>query len=137
MIYLAGDTNLTEEMVLALQSLVAAGPPVGDKIMAQFDPSGMGLATQRYVFNGLKNGLPDRTLEHYRDKTFDSTETSTGSPETLIEFIRWAAGHRQEKARSDATDGLGHGTGFLRGDEHPPHSLRSRERHDRRLPVER
>ena len=31
MLYLAGDTNLTEDMVLALQGLQAAGPPVDDK----------------------------------------------------------------------------------------------------------
>src|SRR5687768_17434733 len=80
MIYLAGDTNLTEEMVLAMKDLVDEGPPKGDLIVAQFDPSGMGLSTQRYIFMHSENSPKDKTLEHYRDKTFDSTETNTGSP---------------------------------------------------------
>ena len=51
MLYMAGDNNLTEEMVLALQDLVAEGAPPGSAIKAQFDPSGEGFDTQRYTFN--------------------------------------------------------------------------------------
>ncbi len=41
MIYLAGDNNLTEEMVMSSAGVWLAGraTPVDDKIMAQFDPS--------------------------------------------------------------------------------------------------
>ena len=31
MLFLAGDNNLTESMVLALQDLIAEGPPEGDR----------------------------------------------------------------------------------------------------------
>ncbi len=86
MLYLAGDNNLTEEMVLSLQDLREEGPPAGDKVVAQFDPSGLGLETQRYVFDERK-GLP---LEKYRDETFAGLEINTGSPEALAEFITWA-----------------------------------------------
>ena len=51
MLYMAGDNELTEEMVLALQDLVAR-PLTESKIVAQLDPSGIGLETQRYVFPG-------------------------------------------------------------------------------------
>ena len=56
MVYLAGDNNLSEEMVWALKEMKewAQQPraPKGCKInlVAQFDPSGMGIPTQRYDF---------------------------------------------------------------------------------------
>jgi len=51
MFYMAADNNLTEDMVLAMQDLAAVGPPAGYRIVAQFDPSGLGVGTQRYDFN--------------------------------------------------------------------------------------
>ena len=86
MVYLAGDNNLTEDMVLALQDLQAEGPPSGDKIVAQFDPSGVGLFTQRYDFSTPMGPA----LEDYRDKTYGGAEGNTGSGEALVDFIRWA-----------------------------------------------
>ena len=65
MLYMAGDNNLTEEMVLALQDLVAEGAPHGSKILAQFDPSGVGFETQRYIFDGPGHG----SLEAHRDRS--------------------------------------------------------------------
>ena len=41
MLYMAGDNELTEEMVLALQDLVGH-PMTESKIVAQLDPSGIG-----------------------------------------------------------------------------------------------
>src|SRR6476661_4732199 len=131
MLYLAGDNNLTEDMVLALQDLLAVSPLAGDKIVAQFDPSGLGLATQRYDFSDRTkpDGTTKVTLEDYRDPTFDATETNTGSPETLTEFLRWAISY-------DSTDKQnmnyllilsGHGSGttedFLLKDDNAVDSL--------------
>ena len=78
MLYLAGDNSLSEDMVLALQDLKAEGRPTGDKIVAQFDPSGVGLFTQRYDFSAPEQG---NTLEDYRVKTYDGAQSNTGSGE--------------------------------------------------------
>ena len=61
MLYLAGDNNLAEDMVLALQDLVAEGAPDGDQIVAQLDPSGVGLETQRYRFIGVRKTVRQAT----------------------------------------------------------------------------
>ena len=63
MLYMAGDNELTEEMVLALQDLVGPKPLTESKIVAQFDPSGVGLETQRYIFPGSGG----KSLEDHRD----------------------------------------------------------------------
>jgi hypothetical protein len=51
--YLAGDNNLSAEMVWALQEMkkAAVGPDEAVTVVAQFDPQGYGLATQRFVIN--------------------------------------------------------------------------------------
>jgi hypothetical protein len=59
MLYLAGDNNLTEDMVFALQDLQAVGSTPGTKIVAQLDPSSMGLATQRYDLSESRPTRPD------------------------------------------------------------------------------
>ena len=87
MVYMAGDNSLTEEMVLALQDLMLEGAPNGDIVVAQFDPSGTGVSTQRFDFTKAP-GEPH--LEDYRYPAFDGLETNTGSPETLKSFVRWA-----------------------------------------------
>ena len=56
MLYLAGDNNLTEEMIAALQDLRGGATPAGDRIVAQLDPSAMGIATQRYDFGRRVKG---------------------------------------------------------------------------------
>ena len=49
MIYLAGDNNLSEECVYALNELKKALPPEGSvRVFAQYDPSDEFLPTQRY-----------------------------------------------------------------------------------------
>ncbi len=83
MVYMAGDNSLSEDMVLALQDLKAEGPLDGDKIVAQFDPSGVGLSAQRYDFSSPRGA----TLESYRDPDFNPGEISTGSRAALVGFI--------------------------------------------------
>ncbi|MCG6928791.1 MAG: hypothetical protein LJF30_26235, partial [Acidobacteria bacterium] len=93
MVYLAGDNNLTEEMVLALQNLMAEGlPEKEDRIVAQFDPSGVGLFSQRYDFSDDTNpdGTKKTRLEEYIQPY--AIETNTGSPAVLKDFLDWALG---------------------------------------------
>jgi hypothetical protein len=128
MLYMAGDNNLTEDMVLALQDLKAEEPLNGDKIVAQFDPSGIGLSAQRYDFSTPKGP----TLEAYRDKTFNPGEINTGSREALVDFITWANGNgEQEEGKKKEYQYLlilaGHGSGatedFLMKDDASKDSL--------------
>src|SRR5262245_161058 len=84
MIYLAGDNNLTEEMVFALEDMHAEGAPPGVKIVVQFDPSGIGLFSQRYDLT-----KPGRSLEERRIHDFESA-VNTGEPQALVDFARWA-----------------------------------------------
>ncbi|MCK7472206.1 MAG: clostripain-related cysteine peptidase [Desulfomicrobium escambiense] len=122
MVYLAGDNNLTEDMVLALQDLQAAGAPEGDKIVAQFDPSGLGLFTQRYDFSTPKGAA----LDSYRDKTYAGIESNTGTAEALEDFVKWAHG-KYGNLRRHLLILSGHGSGttedFLMSDETSRDSL--------------
>jgi hypothetical protein len=87
MVYLAGDNNLTPEMVLAMQDMLAEPLPEGDKIVVQFDPSGIGLATQRC---DSSLAVPGKPLEAYLDTSYTGAETNTGDARTLADFIEWA-----------------------------------------------
>ncbi|HSD67671.1 MAG TPA: hypothetical protein VLF95_13275, partial [Vicinamibacteria bacterium] len=88
MVYQAGDNNLAEDMVLALQDLAAEGGSLqGSRIVAQLDPSGFGLSAQRYDFGRKAPGKP---LDEYRDPDSSPSEVNTGSQEALEDFIRWA-----------------------------------------------
>ena len=97
MAYLAGDNNLSEEMVRALQALQAGDLQGLDmKVVAQFDPSGLGLPTQRYDFSTPKPTLKDYLVTDYLDKIKNdpdpvkALEENTGNPNALSGFIKWA-----------------------------------------------
>ena len=123
MVYLAGDNNLTEEMVLSLQDLKAEGPPKDNVVVAQFDPSGSGLETQRYVFEphsgSARTSGNAGSLEDHRDQTFDGYEVNTGSAEALTEFITWASRYGENRNWMLVLSGHGGGTSedFLLKDE--------------------
>ena len=133
MLYLAGDNNLSEDMVLSLQDFLPVGSVVGassspgrrsgDAIVAQFDPSGMGLATQRYDFS---DPTGKKTLEEFRvPGTY--AETNTGNPETLKEFINWALDKDPNQKMNYLLILSGHGSGttdeFLERDENSMDAL--------------
>ena len=99
MVYMAGDNSLTEEMVLALQDLMGEGAKQGNVMVAQFDPGGAGIATQRYVFSGAASAGPVTyaggaaarpKLDHFQFPEFDGIDSSTGDEATLADFIDWA-----------------------------------------------
>ena len=162
MLYLAGDNNLTEEMVLALQDLAAQGPPrEGTKIVAQLDPSAVGIEAQRYRFISTTTGsdnadAPPRVatgkaneggttvvtppavvpkikgLEAHRVKgkeaeDLDETEFSTGSPEALTGFAKWALKYDEHRKLQSLLVLSGHGAGtssdFLMRDDNAQDAL--------------
>ena len=126
MLYLAGDNSLTEEMVLALQMIRDTGLPDDLDIVAQLDPSGLGIPTQRYDFRRkpLDSSNP---LERYRVPCceYDIDETNTGNPDALSGFIDWATKGREAEHYMLIISGHGSGSteDFLALDENPFDSL--------------
>ena len=133
MLYLAGDNNLSEDMVLSLQDFLPVGSVVGassspgrrsgDAIVAQFDPSGMGLATQRYDFSdptGKKTprGVPCpghlRRDQHWKP----------GNPQGIHQ-LGFGQGPQQENEHLLILSGHGSGTTdeFLERDENSMDAL--------------
>jgi hypothetical protein len=109
MVYMAGDNNLTEDMVFALKDLYAEAPLKGDVIVAQLDPNGAGMGAQRYDFTDGK-----ATLEECRDKEYVSTHLNTGTVEALVAFVSWALERAKKHEARDLNYLLilsGHGSG--------------------------
>jgi hypothetical protein len=135
MIYLAGDNNLTEEMVLALQELRAEGLPSGDRIVAQFDPSGTGLFSQRYDFTDAPHGT---SLEGCRDRDFHES-VNTGEPQALVDFAAWAFAKYADPKLKILLVLSGHGSGttddFLLKDENAHDALSIPELRDALLAI--
>lgn len=126
MVYLSGDNNLSEEMILALKEMERIPPNDHVKVVAQFDPSGLGVPTRRYDFSKAKTQSGDGNLDQSAvNQKITLGETNTGNPEALSDFITWAA------ALYPATNNLlilsGHGSGaeedFLLKDESAADSL--------------
>ena len=123
MLYLAGDNSLNEDMVLALQDLQAEGPPRGDRIVAQLDPSGAGRAPQAYDFSVPKGPH----LEAYRIPSFTAAGANTGNPQCLTDFIVWATKNFGGPGTRYLLVLSGHGSGttedFFLKDDSPEDSL--------------
>ena len=123
MLYMAGDNSLNDEMILSLQYLVDAAPFENDAIVAEFDSSQLGRDTERYDFT-TPNGY---RLKNYlvTDPNQVSKEKSTGNPETLEKFLKWAAGRYPAERRILILSGHGSGAteDCLLWDENPEDSL--------------
>src|SRR5215813_9140525 len=83
MVYLAGDNNLDSAGVADLQEMKTIGSTDQVAVVAQFDRSGAGRTTNRYV---LRRGS---TLAE--DLVTSLGETNTGDPAVLRDFVTWAA----------------------------------------------
>jgi cysteine peptidase C11 family protein len=83
MVYLAGDNNLDSAGAADLAEMKRVGSGEQLSIVAQFDRSGPGRPTNRYV---LRKGT---TLA--ADVVTALGETDTGDPAVLREFVTWAA----------------------------------------------
>ena len=121
LLYMAGDNNLSEECVYALNEIkegLSDNPRLS--VLAQFDPSGLRATTKRFELRPIGKSSLDE------DVRWQARETDTGEPNNLLEFIRW--GISSYPAQHYMVVLVGHGTGtdddFLR-DENPPNSLLS------------
>jgi hypothetical protein len=140
MIYLAGDNNLTESMVWALKDLRTGTEEVKEldlRIVAQFDPSGEGIPTQRYDFY-KSHKRRNRTIQKHSNHRLkvdgdlerwrvylEPDETNTGNPLALQDFIKW--GVKEHEAEHYMVILSGHGSGttedFLLRDDNAADSL--------------
>lgn len=132
MIYMGGDNNLSEEMVWSLKEMKHAGSVKGINVLAQFDPGGLGVPTQRYVMKNCVDGYGSlQTCREKPPKGKRFAETNTGAPGALKDFISW--GMREHKADHYMVVLSGHGSGadedFLLKDQNPPDSLSISELH--------
>jgi hypothetical protein len=84
LLYMAGDNNLSEECVYALNEIkegLSDNPRLS--VLAQFDPSGLRATTKRFELRPIGTSSLDE------DVRWQARETDTGEPNNLLEFIRW------------------------------------------------
>jgi hypothetical protein len=124
LIYMAGDNNLSEEMVYSLTEAKDALTDNDDQlaVLAQFDPAGVRVQTRRYRLRGSKT----QSLKQDAIATrWTASETDTGEPQNLLEFVRW--GMSECPAEHFMLVLVGHGSGtdddFLLRDDNPPNAL--------------
>lgn len=126
--FLAGDNNLSVSMVhdLKKMKLAGIGPDRAVTVVAQFDPAGSVVPTQRYVLTeGDEDGaLPDDVCvitggRRIRKGQSEPEIENSGNPRTLLNFLRW--GMQNYPAQHYMVVLSGHGSGadenlFLRDD---------------------
>ena len=81
MTYMAGDNNLDQNGAEDIEEMKQTGSTAEIQVIVQFDRAGAGQQTKRYY---LKKGT---SLDD--DAVQSVGETNTGSPDALIDFIRW------------------------------------------------
>ncbi len=123
MVYLAGDNNLTEEMVWALKEMKGLTHGVPNlNVVAQFDSNGIGVPTRRY---DLSKQPSTESLEVFEEPVIALSTSNTGNPEALSSFLEWGA--TKHPADKYAVILSGHGSGsvedFLLKDDNPVDSL--------------
>ncbi len=128
MLYMAGDNDLTEEMVLALQDLVAEGAASSiDRSRRSSIRAARGIDTQRYTFDA-KRGAPRSRITATRRSL--GGEINAGSPEALVDFVQWALKDTAPEMRyALVLSGHGGGTSddFLLKDENSRDALSMKE----------
>ena len=67
MVYLAGDNNLSEEMIYAIKEMYRVGTNNQFEVIVKFDPSAIGPGPQDYVISRKK--IEDFKAKHNRAKT--------------------------------------------------------------------
>ena len=102
MVYLAGDNNLDAAGTADLLEMKRVGSTDRVTLLAQFDRSGAGRATNRYL---LRKNTPLAD-----DVVTALGETDTGDPAILRDFVTWAAA--QHPARHYLLVLWNHGSGW-------------------------
>jgi Clostripain family len=110
MLYLAGDNNLSDEMIWAIKEVYRVGAPPGVAVTVQFDPLAKNRSTRFYV------SFPtDRPLD--TDGLFpilhdgQLPDADTGDPETVADFI--ARSMKAAPAEYYMLILAGHGSGIV------------------------
>jgi Clostripain family len=89
MIYLAGDNNLSDEMVWALKELYRVGTPEKVAVTVQFDAVAEGRTTRRYRVPTKADLLDlDGVFPILHDDVLP--EVDSGDPDVLADFIQWS-----------------------------------------------
>ncbi len=84
MVYLAGDNNLSDEMIWALKEIYRVGPPPGVAVTIQFDPLAPSVGPRFYAPDTKLNDV-DGVFAMFHDRQLG--EADTGDPDTLVEFV--------------------------------------------------
>jgi hypothetical protein len=131
MVILAGDNNLSEEMLFSLREMKLAGANPQVNVIALFDPNEPGMPTQRFALNSLAESPPGGMLIDELNSDIEgfppvSGEFNAGNPQDIADFIR--QGIKLFPARHYMVVLSGHGpgdvdTGFLLTDDNPQDSL--------------
>jgi hypothetical protein len=87
MFYLAGDNNLSDEMVWALKEVYRVGTPKGVAVTLQFDPLAEGRSTRFYSPPTSRDPFDaDGVFPILHD--YELPETDCGDPGVLVDFVR-------------------------------------------------
>lgn len=100
MVFLAGDNNLSTAGDTDLREMRVVGSTPEVNVVAEFDNAGTA-GTRRYHIQ--RNGIGERTV--------DLGETDSGSPDVLLDFVRWAA--QEYPAERYALILWNHGNGWI------------------------
>ncbi|HYY98553.1 MAG TPA: clostripain-related cysteine peptidase [Pyrinomonadaceae bacterium] len=123
-VYLAGDNNLSEEMLYSLKEMKLAGSNPQVNVIAMFDPNEPELPTQRFILNA--SGEPGGLLTHDLIDTDEfhavDPEVNAADPDVIAEFM--FKGIKLFPARHYMVVLSGHGPGevdnaFLLTDDDP------------------
>jgi Clostripain family len=86
MVYLAGDNNLSDEMVWALKEIYRVGAPEGVAVTLQFDPLSANRSTRFYVAPSSDARIDlDGIFPILHDDAFP--EVDSGNPNTVVDFV--------------------------------------------------
>ena len=113
---LAGDNNLSEEMIYAIKEMCRIGVNNDFSVVAQFDPSGIGVPPKTIVIGRTRNdkdGIISKLVKlgsgAPKKKTLNSPNQNSADPKTLLEFIKSTI--KDYKAQHYMVILSGHGNG--------------------------
>jgi hypothetical protein len=112
MVYLAGDNNLSDEMIWALKEVFRVGTPHNVAVTFLFDPVAERRPTRFFRVPEVVDSVDvDGIFPILHDETFG--ESNSGNPATLVRFIKRSA--RDAPADRYMLILSGHGSGVIGG----------------------
>ena len=115
MIYLAGDNNLSTEMVWAIKELYRVAPPEGVVVTVQFDSLGLGQLPRRHVITSADQINDDGVLDLLSEPPLSMVSggrisENSGQTDTLSDFIAWSLKRDRDAASMLVLSGHGGGS---------------------------